>query len=255
MPSPASARSPLLLLPGVLNDAELWAHQVEGLADLAEIQVPPVAGHDNLPDLAAEILAGAPPRFALAGLSMGGYTAFEILRQAPERVTRLALLDTTARPDTKHAAQRRRGLVALAQKGQFRGVTPRLLPSLIAAARLGDTALTERIFEMSERIGRDGFIRQQEAIIARPDSRALLPDIRVPALVVCGREDQLTPPARAEEMAATLPDADLLVLAGAGHLAPLERPAAVIQALRTWMTRAPANEPGETGLHSTPAGV
>lgn len=232
-----AAREPLILLPGVLNDADLWAAQAADLADVAEVWVPAMTGHDNLPDLAAEILAAAPPRFALCGLSMGGYTAFEIWRQAPTRVTRLALADTTARPDTKHTQQRRRGLISLAQKGAFQGVTPRLLPSLIAAAHLEDSDLTGRIHAMARRIGRDGFIRQQQAIMARPDNRDLMPDIRVPALVICGREDQLTPPSQAQEMAAALPDADLAVLVHAGHLAPMERPAAVSRALRGWLAR------------------
>lgn len=230
-------KPPLLLLPGLLNDADLWAHQIANLFDLAAIQVPDTSSHHKLPAIARTILANAPPRFAVAGLSMGGYVAFELLRQAPARISGLALIDTTARPDTEEAMSRRRGLIELAQKGKFKGVTPRLLPSLLAEPHQSNEDMTGRIYAMAERVGRDGFIRQQHAIMARPDSRPLLPHIEVPTLVLCGRQDTLTPPDRAEEMAAGLPDADLVVLAGTGHLAPLERPAAVTEALRTWLRR------------------
>jgi pimeloyl-ACP methyl ester carboxylesterase len=154
-------------------------------------------------------------------------------------VTRLALVDTTARPDTEEATSRRRGFIELARKGKFKGVTPRLLPTLLSERHQHDAALTERVYAMAERIGRDGFIQQQHAIMARPDSRPLLPEIAVPTLVACGREDALTPPERAEEMAAAVPDADLLVLSGAGHLAPMERPRALTHAMRQWLTRPP----------------
>lgn len=233
----ARERMPLVLLPGVLNDGDLWAHQVKHLASIAEPIVGDTSSHDSLPALAEAVLARSPRRFALAGLSMGGYLAFEILRQAPERVLRLALVDTSARPDTKERKRHRRGLVELAEKGQFRGVTPRMLPLLIARRHLENEALTGRVYAMAERVGRDGFIRQELAVMERPDSRPMLPEIKVPTIVICGREDTLTPPARAEEMAAAIPGADLLVVSGAGHLAPMERPYAVTRALRGWLQR------------------
>jgi pimeloyl-ACP methyl ester carboxylesterase len=239
---------PLVLLPGVLNDGDLWAHQTKHLGGVATSWVADTSSHDNLPDLAASILARAPARFALAGLSMGGYVAFEILRQAPERVLRLALVDTSACPDTKERKRQRQGLIELAEKGQFRGVTPRMLPSLIAHRHLRNEALTGRIYAMAGRIGRDGFIRQELAVMERPDSRPMLPGITVPTIVVCGRDDRLTPPSRAEEMAAAIPGADLLVVAGAGHLAPMERPYAVTRALRGWLQRSwTPDKPSEIG--------
>lgn len=228
---------PLLLLPGLLNDSDLWAQQIADLGDRTEVRVADTSSHDNLPDIARAILADAPPRFSLAGLSMGGYVAFEILRQASERVARLSLIDTTARPDTEDTQSRRRGLIELAQKGRFKGVTPQLLPNLMSRRHLENAALTQRVYDMAERVGRDGFIRQQHAIMARPDSRPLLPEIGAPTLVICGREDSLTPPDRAEEMAAGIPGADLLILGGAGHLTPIERPFAVSRALRGWLDR------------------
>src|SRR5579883_3053484 len=186
---------PLVLLPGLLCDAALWRSQVEGLGALAQPIVIDLTRDDSLVGMARRALAAAPPSFALAGLSMGGYVALEIMRQAPERVTRLALLDTSARADTPEQSARRRGLIELAEKGEFKGVTPRLLPLFIHPDRLNDEALTGAVTSMAERVGKDAFLRQQKAIIGRVDSRPLLATIRCPTLVLCGREDILTPPA------------------------------------------------------------
>lgn len=187
--------------------------------------------------IAASILAEAPPRFALGGLSMGGYVAFEILRQAPERVVGLALMDTSARADTPEQVQRRKDFIALAQRGKFKGVTPQLLPMLVHKDRLEDPTITEVVFDMAETVGKDAFIRQQKAILGRPDSRADLPGIRCPTTVIVGRDDLLTPPAIAEEMANNLPDAKLTVVERCGHLSTLEQPEAVNAALRRWLGR------------------
>jgi pimeloyl-ACP methyl ester carboxylesterase len=227
-------RQPLVLLPGLLCDHALWAAQLEGLADIAEMTVGDITRSDDLPTLARQVLAEAPARFALAGFSMGGYVAFEIMRQAPERVTRLALLDTSARPDTPARAQQRRDLIRLAQTGEFVGVTPRLLPQWAHADRVRDPAFVAAVTTMTQRVGRDAFIRQQSA--TRPDSRPLLAHIRVPTLVVCGRQDIATPVDVAREMAADIPDARLVIIEDCGHLAPMERPAEVNDAMRTWLT-------------------
>lgn len=155
------------------------------------------------------------------------------MRQAPGRVTRLALLDTQARADTPEASQRRRDLMALAERGEFLGVAPRLLPLFLHPdhlERLGPT-----VTAMAQAVGKQAFLRQQQAILERPDSRGLLPTIGCPTLVLCGRQDQLTPPALHEEMAAAIPDATLVVLPGCGHLAPLERPEAVTAQLLAWL--------------------
>ncbi|SDF69137.1 Pimeloyl-ACP methyl ester carboxylesterase [Limimonas halophila] len=228
--------TPIVFLPGLLNDAALWSHQVAGLADIAAPQVADLTRHDTVADMAAATLAQAPDRFALAGLSMGGYVAFEMLRQQPERITRLALIDTRASLDSPAETQRRQGFVRLARTGKFKGVTPRLLPALLDEANLNDETLTQTVTGMAQRVGREAFIRQQTAIMHRPDSRPLLPAIDKPTLVVCGRNDALTPVVEHEFMAERIPDADLVVLARAGHLAPLERPAAVTNALRGWLT-------------------
>jgi pimeloyl-ACP methyl ester carboxylesterase len=166
---------------------------------------------------------------------MGGYAALAVMRLAPRRVTRLCLMDTSARPDTPQQARRRRGLMALAARSRFRGVTPRLLPQLLHPDRLADAALGAEIIAMADRVGRAAFLRQQRAILNRPDSRPDLENIGVPTLVAVGSGDALTPPELAEEMAERIPGAVLRVIPDAGHLPPLETPQAVNELLRAWL--------------------
>lgn len=230
-----SQKTPLLLLPGLLCDRRLWSPQLEGLADIAEMSVPDLTRDDSFAGMARRVLAAAPPHFALAGLSMGGYVAQEIMRIAPSRVLRLALLDTSARADTPEQAQRRRDMIALSEKGQFHGVTPRLLPSLIHPDRMDDKALTDTILAMAEAVGAEGFRRQETAILGRVDGRPDLARITVPTLVLCGQEDKLTPPKLAEEMAVLVPQAKLVIIEWCGHLSTLERPQQVNQAMRDWL--------------------
>jgi pimeloyl-ACP methyl ester carboxylesterase len=224
----------LLLLPGLLCDAALWRHQAAALAGRARIGIADVTQDESLAGMAARALAAAPPRFALAGLSMGGYLAFEILRQAPGRVTRLTLFDTSARPDTPEQARRRRGLMALSRSGAFKGVTPRLLPQLLHPDHLAGPVAAE-VLAMAERVGRAAFLRQQAAILGRPDSRPGLGAIAVPTLVAVGAADTLTPPDRAQEIAAGITGARYAELPGCGHLPPLEAPAAVTALLAEWL--------------------
>jgi pimeloyl-ACP methyl ester carboxylesterase len=166
---------------------------------------------------------------------MGGYVAQEILREAPARVSRVALLDTSARPDSPEQAERRHGLIALAKTGKFKGVTPRLLPLLIHPSRLQDRAVTGTVMAMAERVGQAAFLRQQSAILGRPDGRADLARVGCSALVLCGRNDALTPPALSDEIARALPDARLVIVEECGHLATLEQPEAVNQAFEEWL--------------------
>ena len=228
-------RSPLLLCPGLLNDAQLWRHQLDSLADLADGRVVDMTGADSLGALAVRALAEAPPYFALAGLSMGGYLAFEIMRRAPERVTRLALLDTTARPDAPDATQRRRDLIAIARRGGFSKLPPQLLATQLHPRHLDDPAIRGAALAMAERIGCESFISQQTAIMARPDSRPGLGAITVPTLVICGRQDSLTPPAVMAEIVAGIPSARFVEVEDSGHLTPLEQPVAVSALLRYWL--------------------
>lgn len=225
----------LLLLPGLLCDEALWAPQQDGLADVADIQVADLTGQDSIGAMAEAALAVAAPRFCLAGLSMGGYVAFEIMRRAPERVLRLALLDTSARADTEEQSRRRRGLIELASKGDFKGVTPRLLPLFLHPDKLNDETLVTAVTAMAARVGQKAFLRQQRAIMGRPDSRSDLEAIDCPTLVVCGRQDALTPLELSNEIAAGIPAANLLLLGDCGHLSTMERPDEVTCALRNWI--------------------
>ena len=227
--------TPLLFLPGLLCDHALWENQTRHLADIADSRVADLSGHDSVTALAAAALAGAPPCFALAGLSMGGYVAMEIMRQAPERVVKLALVDTTARPDSPEQKSRRRGLIELARSGRFRGVTPRLLPLLIHPDRQSDSVLTTAIMAMAGRVGQEAFVRQQTAIMGRPDSRPDLGRITCPTLVIGGREDALTPPDLLAEIAQGIPGARHVIIEECGHLPPLERPHATSALLRQWL--------------------
>lgn len=228
-------RTPLILVPGLLCDAALWAHQTRHLADIAEIKIAETRCDDAIAGMAARLLAGAPERFALAGLSMGGYVALEVMRQSADRVTRLALLDTSAAPDDAARRRNRQDFIRLAQAGRFKGVTSRLLPMLLHPDRLSDAALSEAVMAMAARVGRDAFLAQQRAIMARADSRPLLAGIRVPTLVLCGREDILTPLERHAEIADAVPEARLSIIEECGHLSTMERPQAVTAMLRDWL--------------------
>jgi pimeloyl-ACP methyl ester carboxylesterase len=227
---------PLALLPGLLCDDALWQGQVAGLDGLADCRVADFSSQDSVAAMAESVLAMMPGRFALAALSMGGYVAFEVLRRAPERVARLALLDTKARPDTPEQTQRRHGLIALAEKGRFKGVTPRLLPLLVHPSRLEEEALPAAVIAMAERIGKQAFLRQQRAILTRTDSRPDLVRISCPTLVLCGRQDALTPLECHTEMAAGIANSRMMVLDDCGHLAPMERPDEVTAALKAWLS-------------------
>lgn len=230
------AKTPLVLVPGLLCDERLWWHQAEHLRDLAGPVIADVTRGASVSEMARAVLEGAPAEhFALAGLSMGGYVALEIMREAPERVTRLALLDTSARADTPEQTEGRLELIGLAREGRFREVPRRLLPRIVHSGRLGDERLVSTVIVMAEAIGAEAFVRQERAIIGRPDSRGDLPDIACPTLVLCGREDALMPVFLHEEMVSLIPDSRLQVVEKCGHLSTLERPEEVTSALRLWL--------------------
>jgi pimeloyl-ACP methyl ester carboxylesterase len=229
-------KTPFVLLPGLLCDAELWRDQIAALCDIAVASVADMTQDDSLAGMARRMLEKAPPKFALAGLSMGGYCAMEAMRQAGDRVTKLALLYPGARADSAEQSSRRRGLIELAEKGEFKGVTPRLLPLFLHPQHLKDKALVGRVTAMAGRIGKDAFLRQQRAIMARIDSRPSLANIKCPTLVLCGRQDILTPPELHEEIAALIPGSWLELIDDSGHLSTMEQPGAVNAALRRWLT-------------------
>ena len=230
-------RTTLVLLPGLLNTRRVFEPQIEALSDLADCVVPELWHHDTIGAMADATLALAPPTFALVGFSMGGYVAFEILRRAPQRVERLALMDTQATPDSAESTKRRRALLEQTKIGRFRGVQRTLLPQLVHSRHINDDSISQPIFDMAQEIGADGFVREQRAIIDRADSRRLLVDIDIPTVVIVGRQDQVTPLPRSEEMAADIADSRLIVLEECGHMSPLEKPAEVTATLRRWLSQ------------------
>ncbi len=228
------AKQPLLLLPGLLNDATLWQAQLHALADIADCHVGDLTRHDTVQATAEAVLADAPPRFALAGFSLGGYIAQQILRIAPQRVTHLALLDTSFKPDSPvRAAQRQAQQASVRMPGHFHGFGDKLMRSYIDASRLQDHALVDTVRGMTTRLGAEVFLRQSR--IERVDGTQVLSDWRGPALVLCGRNDAITPLPVSERMAALMPQASLVVIDDCGHLAPLEKPEQVSTAMRDWL--------------------
>jgi pimeloyl-ACP methyl ester carboxylesterase len=228
-------QSTLVLLPGLLCDKALWRHQVETLTDICQPWVADLTQDDTISAMAERVLEQAPRTFCLAGLSMGGYVAQEIMRKAPERVERLALINTNARADTEAQVNTRRELIRISQSGKFKGVTPRLLPNLIHPSRLKDPLVADVVLQMAERVGQEAFTRQQKAIMSRVDGRGDLPAIRVPTLVMCGRQDAISSLAFHAEMAEALPNGRLVVVEDCGHLVPLERPYAASAVIRYWL--------------------
>jgi pimeloyl-ACP methyl ester carboxylesterase len=230
-------RPSLVLLPGLLCDAALWAPQRVALSDLCAVWVADLTRHESIAAMAAAVLREAPAqRFALAGLSMGGYVALEMMRQAPRRVERLALLDTRARPDSPEETQRRHQLVRIAEMAKgFAPVHKRMMPMLVHPSRSNDPELARVVQEMAEHVGLEAYRRQQAAIVGRPDFRPMLAGIACPTLVVCGREDALTPLAFHEEIARAVPNARLAIVENCGHLSTLEQPVAINDLLRDWL--------------------
>jgi pimeloyl-ACP methyl ester carboxylesterase len=206
------------------------------LKDIVDVTVGDLTQDNAVPAMARRVLASAPATFALAGLSLGGYVAQEIMRQAPERVERLALCDTNARADTDEQRSNRAALIELAEIGSFKGVTPRLLPRLIHPSRMEDPTVAGVVMEMAERVGQQAFKRQQEAIMGRKDGRGDLEAIRVPTLLLAGRQDLLSTSEMQEEMRERIPNAKLVLVEECGHLVSLERPEATTAVFRYWLS-------------------
>jgi pimeloyl-ACP methyl ester carboxylesterase len=230
-----SEHHPTLLIPGLACSPRLYAEQMPVLWHYGPVTVADHTRDDTMAAIAQRILARAPPHFALIGLSMGGYIAFEILRQAPDRVLRLALLDTSARNDTPEASERRIRAIALVKEGRYADVTDGLFAMLVHPGRRKDERLRGINRLMADEVGSEAYIRQQTAIMGRADSRPTLGAIACPTLVLVGDSDQLTPPALAQEMAAGITGAELVTVPTCGHLSTLEQPEAVNAALENWL--------------------
>ncbi|OAF06392.1 alpha/beta hydrolase [Bradyrhizobium centrolobii] len=227
--------TPIVLVPGLASSARIYAPVIPALWPFGPVTVANHIRDDSMTAIGERILSEAPPRFALAGHSMGGYIAFEIMRQAPERVVKLALISTQARPDTPEATARRRGLMERARRGELRAAREEMFPELVHPSRRDDAKLRQLVHAQGEDVGVDGYIRQQTAIIARVDSRPTLATIRCPTLVLTGDQDNTIPNALSKEMAEGIAGAKLVVLSNCGHLPQPEQPEATAQALVEWL--------------------
>ena len=226
---------PILLVPGLVSSPRIYAPVVPALWQFGPVTVANHIRDDHMALIARRILAEAPPRFALAGHSMGGYIAFEIMRQAPERVAKLALLNTQARSDTPEATTRRRTMMARARGGEYRAMLDELFPGFVHPSRREDATLRQLVYDMGEDVGAEAFVRQQEAIISRPDSRPVLATIKCPTLVLSGDEDNTIPNALSVEMGDNIHNAKLVILPNCGHLPQVEQPEATAKALVEWL--------------------
>lgn len=238
--------TPLLLLPGLMNDERVW--EPIRKSDPARRDMRVIATHtaDSVDALATAAIAAMPPgMFAVAGFSLGGYVAIEVCRQVPGRILGLALLDTGARADSGEAAENRRRMVTAVASGSagFAQVASAFAPRLLHELHANDSRLTGLLGDMARQVGREGFIRQQTAAMNRPDGRDVLRTLRCPALVLCGREDRVTPPALSEEMAGLLSgNVELAVIDRCGHMSTLEQPEAVAAAFARWTARVDASQ-------------
>lgn len=232
-----SARPTLMLLPGLLCDESVFAHQHAGLSDISDVQSPHFRGYDSLEAMAQHVLDIAPPVFSLAGFSMGGRVAFQITKMAPQRVERLCLFDTGAAPEPEGGAKARQALVDLAYKEGMEALANAWLPFMLGKARKDDAAFKRPIIDMVKLATPEEHEKQIKALIERPDFRPFLPQIACPTAVMCGEEDAATPPSVHAEIAAAIPGAQLTVIAGSGHFLPMEQPEAFTAALRGWLLK------------------
>jgi pimeloyl-ACP methyl ester carboxylesterase len=226
--------TPFLLVPGLNCDARVYAGVAQALWPFGPVTVANHMSGDRVESIAKAILADAPPKFALIGFSMGGYIAFEILRQAPDRVLKLGLLDTSARPDSEESTANRRRLIALAQKGKYIEAIEQTFSKSVHAENANNSDLYAIHRGMAEANGPKIFEQQQEAIIHRSDSRPLLAKIRIPTQIIVGEGDQITPREVATEMHEGIAGSKLLIVPRGGHLALLEQREPVHAALREW---------------------
>ena len=223
---------PLVLLPGTLCDAHLWAHQVAHLADVAEVHVGNLSQGSSVKEVAADVLHNAPETFALAGHSMGAVIVFEIMCQAPERVTKLAILSGNARGSTLANFEAWDAWTEMTRSGRFEEVLDALT---LWTYRRDDPLLASVIKLMGQRVGEAACLGQLDTLRSREDRREMLTEIACPTLLIAGRNDPATPVELHEEMAGAIPCATLTVLEQCGHYSPLEQSVAVTGALRTWL--------------------
>ena len=225
----------ILLLPGTLCDKLLFESQITDLRDLGKCVVIDTATADNLSELAGQILANAPPKFTLLGLSYGGIIAFEILRQASHRVTKLILLNTNYKAPSQATINNQKRFLEMAKRGEFREITTdNLKDAMLHAKHSKKISIRNTVLQMALNVGIKGFINQITAQLNRPDSTVDLPTIQCPTLIIAGRQDTICPVVLHQEMANLIPNSTLQIIEDCGHLSTLEQPATVNQAIKTW---------------------
>ncbi len=228
-------QEPVVLLPGMMCDARLFAHQVTSLSADHAVTVAPVTQGERISEIASGLLSVLPAKFALAGLSMGGIVAMEILRKAPDRVTRIALMDTSPLAETPEGAAAYEPMIVGARAGRLQEVLSGFMKPDYLAPGVHRGAVLAQMIEMGMDLGPEILVRQARALQRRPDQQKTLRQCRAPAMVLCGEHDGLTPLKRHSFMAELIPHAELRVIAGAGHLPVLEQPDATTKALRDWL--------------------
>ncbi|RKT30525.1 pimeloyl-ACP methyl ester carboxylesterase [Roseovarius halotolerans] len=230
-------RDPLVLLPGLMCDSRLFRDQIEALSADHAVMVAPVSQGERMEEIASALLDQLPPRFALAGHSVGGMVAMEILRRAPDRVLRLALMNTSPLAETPQAAADYEPAIIKLKSGRLDEAVQALIPAESLAPGSRRQAMVSEQVAMAARVGEGAIIRQIRAMQRRRDYQPVLRRCRVPTLVLCGAEDALIPVKRHGFLAELIPYARLEVIEGAGHLTPMEEPEATTAALRTWIAQ------------------
>jgi pimeloyl-ACP methyl ester carboxylesterase len=240
-------RETLFLLPGLLCDQIVWAHQLRVLGEDYAVRVPDFRAFDSIGAMADAVMAEAPDRFSVAGHSLGARVALEVISRAPERVRRLALLDTGTHPVQPGEPERRQVLVDLSHNSGMTALADVWLPPMVREGRLDtDPALRESLYAMVGRMTPAVHRNHTTALLGRPDAAPGLSAIRCPTLVGVGRDDRWSPPSQHEPVVAAIPGASYVVFEGSGHMAPMEVPEAVTDALAQWMAIPVAERPGET---------
>lgn len=229
------AGTPVVMVPGLNCSARVYAPQLPALWQFGPVQIADHRRGNSMAAIAKSILDAAPPRFALVGFSMGGYISLEILRQAKERVIKLALVDTAAAADRPEQTEKRHKSIALTREGKSAEREEALWPLLVHESRLKDEAVRTVVKEMHQDTGTDAYINQQTAIMGRADSRPMLKELKMETLIVVGDSDQLTPPAAAKEMHELVEGSRLDVIPNCGHMSTLERPDRVTKLLVEWL--------------------
>lgn len=228
-------KQPLVLLPGSLSDGAVWENQCSALADVADVHIPHVTGMASLEEIAESVLKEAPASFALAGFSMGGRVALEVYRRAPDRITHLALIDSSVHPIAEGEAEKRQPMLDLALAEGMEALADAWLPRIAHPSRLDDAEFMGKLREMALRFTPQDYVDEVKALLTRPDARPVMDMISCPTLILAGESDPLSTPARNEEMAKMIPHAELVILEDCSHFPMLEKPEETNAALRRWL--------------------